>query len=299
MKKVQYYLGRVHKLGRLNDDLLTEAIREPKIHTAYDYAWTFTGTIVKQSKDGSIKYIYSELCKFEPSGTITVIDEEQHSKNEITEPNLVMASSPFIYIPHCSGIAYQHIWNKIEKKAFIKNFSNIVKISNDNFFVDCDIEPITDLVKFYHKLASIKDITEIKAKVTPPNPLFGRAWKDLKEYLSRRAVSELNLREKGRDDKPLSSKIAEYIKILIEKKTHEKYEPDEPIDLTDAAVLMAADGYGTGKVVGKVDGSIVTVNTSESQLNFVTEANISPDHLYEEAHLNFERINIQRDLGHQ
>ena len=135
-------------------------------------------------------YVFGKLSKYSPQGSVKVLDEKEKAETRVIEPNLIEASSPFLYIPQFSGLAYLHVWNQIEREIFAKRFSRIIEESFDNFFVDCKIEPITDLRKFIEKLTSIETFTEISAKIHPPNPLFGRAWKDLREYLEKRQASE-------------------------------------------------------------------------------------------------------------
>lgn len=44
-------------------------------------------------------------------------------QGEILEENLVIATSPFIYLVDFSGLAYLHVWNQIERDTFIKGSS--------------------------------------------------------------------------------------------------------------------------------------------------------------------------------
>ncbi len=69
--------------------------------------------------------------------------------------------------------------------------------------------------------------------------------------------------------------------------------------ITDAAVLMAADGYGTGKVVGKEQQSTIIIRTSETHRSFLLTTTPAPDELFEEAHKHLKKISKDRDMGHK
>lgn len=296
-RRRRYYLGRVHKIGQLNDEGLIKALTHPHIVHARDYAWMFTDAHVEHM-NGRVIFAFAQLTKYHPDGEVPVIDEEHRVRDKRPEPNLLIASSPFVYIPEFSGIAFQHVWNLIERKAFVHRFTDIVRESHDNFFVDCKIEPITDLRTFATRLAAIESFLEIHAKVHPPNPLFGRAWADLKDYLTRRSTTELNLKEKGEGKSPLRTKIVEHIRAMLDQSEPHPYNSDEPVDVTDAAILMAADGYGSGKVIGKEKGSTVIIRTSETQKSFLFEAEPKPAALFQEAHNHFSRVSNERDMEH-
>jgi len=294
----RYYLGRVHKVGQLDDDLLIQAMEQPRVVHSREYAWTFTDAEV-HSDGGRVVFAFAQLCKYNPSGVVRVIDEEQRVQGERLEPNLLVAASPFVYIPEFSGIAFQHVWNQIERQTFTKRFADVVRQSHDNFFLDCEIEPISDLRTFAAKLASIDAFLEIHAKVHPPNPLFGPAWANLKDYLARRAATELSLTEKGDEATPLRTNVAIHVQAILDQDMEGPYAPDNPVDVTDAAILMAADGYGSGKVVGREHDSTITVRTSETQKSFLFDAEPGGTELFEEACKHFSRVSSERRMTHE
>jgi hypothetical protein len=168
----------------------------------------------------------------------------------VMEPNLIEASSPFIYIPEFSGIAYLHVWNQIDREVFASRFSRIIEESFGSFFVECKIEPITNLEKFLEKLRTIENFMEISAKVNPPNPLFGEAWRSLREYIDRRQLGELRLKEQAGKTGAILTDLPNHINGILSQSESNPYKPEKPIDITDAGILMAADGYGDGKIVG-------------------------------------------------
>jgi hypothetical protein len=295
----RYYLSRIIKLGQLNQDNLIRAMMKPASIVTGKYAWTLTDVRVFE-RNKKIMYVFGKLSKYNPEGSVRVVNEREKAETSVVEPNLIEASSPFIYIPEFSGLAYLHVWNRIERETFAKRFSRIIEESFENFFVECKIEPITDLRKFIEKLASIDTFTEISAKVHPPNPLFGRAWQNLREYLEKRQASELSLKEVGDEKKPLNSHLETHVRGLVDQTDKERYFPSEPVDITDAAILMAVDGYGDGRIVGREreTRSTVILKVSEKHVSFLFEADPSPDQLFEEAHKQFRKISNERIMDH-
>ena len=66
----------------------------------------------------------------------------------------------------------------------------------------------------------------------------------------------------------------------------------------DAALLMAADGYGRGKVVGIEQGRTVTIRTSENQKSFLHPKDPVPEELFNVAHEEFTKLSDDRQLDH-
>lgn len=294
MQQGRYYLGRVIKLGMLTQDTLMNAIVKAPTITIGKFNWTITDVIDK--RDEELPYIFGKLSKFESAGYVTVVDERAKSQvDELTE-NLLIASAPFVYLPSYSGIAYLHVWNQIQEELFPRRFKAIIEAAYDSFFVECIIEPVSDFRAFAAKLREIDTFKEISAKVHPPNPLFGRLWKSLHEYVKQRQASEFSVRERSLDNKGLNSDIVTLVVGIVESPS---YEPPFTPDVTDSALLMAADGYGTGKVVGERAGTVVVLRTSETKKSFLSSKEPAPLDLAQEASRFFGQISLDKDLRHE
>ena len=76
-----------------------------------------------------------------------------------------------------------------------------------------------------------------------------------------------------------------------------KYEPD-PLPIGDAAVLMAADGYGSGYVKGMQGGEFKTIKTSETTKNFDFAKLPDPMQLYKKARIILQKIQDDRHMQH-
>lgn len=289
----RYYMSRVVKLGNLDQKKLMDAIANAPVVELGKFEWTITDVV--DERNGNLPFLYGNLAKYFKEGSVTVVDEPAKQQLKANAPNLLEASSPFVYLPQTSGLAYLHVWNGIQSNVFPRRFESIIEAAFDRFFVDCTVEPITDYRAFLDRLRGLSRISELSAKVHPPNPLFGRLWGSLDDYLRERRASEVNVREKSESEKGIATKLLTLITKLLE---NPKFEPDTPPSITDAAMLMAADGYGEGKAVGVEKGSAVVVKTSESHKSFVFEPNPSPEALALVATKHFAAVTTERDMSH-
>lgn len=292
-RRGRYYMSRVIKLGELNQQKLIEAIIEAPIVPIGQFEWTITDVV--DQRDYGVPFIYGNLVKYSKEGTVKIIDEQSKHQLQAIAPNLLEASAPFVYLPDFSGLAFLHVWNGIQEDVFPRRFKAIIEAAYDNFFVDCTVEPVADYRAFLSKLQSLDRITELSAKVHPPNPLFGRLWEDLNKYVKRRHADEVLVKETSDRPNGLTSMLTELIQNILE---NPEYEPSVSPDITDAAMLMAADGYGSGKAVGTEDGYEVVVRTSESQKSFLFDKEPEPESLAEITSEHFRRVSTERDMKH-
>ena len=294
MRLGRYYLGRIVKFGRLTNEMIVRAILNPSIIRSAKYEWTITDAL--DGRDESPSFVYGELSKFLPLGDVTVVDTAEKAKVERPTENLHVASAPFVYLPEFSGIAYLHVWNEIQEEIFPRRFKAIIENTYDNFFVRCDIEAISDYLSFVAKISRFERFIQISAKVYPPNPLFGNLWRSLEEYLRKRNLEELSVKESAAEEgEGIRTELISLMKTL---ENNESPSLEHPPSLTDAALLMAADGYGSGKVVGVENGAVVVVRTIETKKSFLFDKRPSPKALAQRAWEEFDAINKKRGMRH-
>jgi len=293
MRRGRYYLARVIKLGQLNQEKLLDAIAQAPIVVLGQFEWTITDVVDRRYSN--TPYIFGNLAKYSRDGEVTIVNEPAKQQRQARAPYLLEASAPFVYLPEFSGLAFLHVWNGIQEDIFPRRFKSIIESAYDNFFVGCTVEPVADYRAFLEKLQSLDIITELSAKVHPPNPLFGRLWGGLDKYVRRRQADEVSVRETTNKPKGLSTQLIELIEHILENPS---YEPVDEPDITDAALLMAADGYGSGKAVGTEDGHDVVIRTSESQKSFLFDKKPDPEMLAALARGHFERVSSERDMRH-
>lgn len=295
-KKGTYYAGRVLKLGALDQKMLMAALRNPASILRRGNAWTFID--INEYNQSGHHYIFGRLSKYAPDGEVGVVDEPTRSEKKQIEPNLLVASSPFVYIPDHSGIAFLHVSSNIEVPTFIRRFSEVIEETHQGFFVDCDIELVSDLKTFAAKLASLEGIFKIDARVSPPNPLFSPLWKPLEQYLRHRNTDRMTIVEDAPGSEALHTDLPNIVEAAAQQTESEPFTPDEPLAIGDAAILMAADGYGSGTIRGKRDGEVVVIKTSETALNFTFDKIPDPFDLYLKALAIFIKIQEQRHMEH-
>lgn len=268
-------------------------INSPTI-TIGKFRWTITDTIDR--RDADLPYVYGCLSKFDDEGHLTVVDTESKSQVDAVAENLLAASAPFVYLPKYSGIAYLHVWNGIEQDVFPRRFKRLVEGAYQNFFVDCMIEPITDYRTFVSKMSAIEVFHDIQATVHPPNPLFGRLWGSLNKYIKRRNADEIRVRETAEESPGIKTELPTLMGGLLQDS---QFEPEIVPDITDAALLMAADGYGRGQVRGsKEDHEEVLIRTSDTHKNFLHDKDPDPDALAAHAARHLQDVSRERDMKH-
>lgn len=292
MKRGRYYLGRVVKINLDQERLMNAIVSAPTI-TLGKFDWTITD--IEDNRREDFPYVFGKLSKYAKDGHAKVIDEVGKLQINTDVPNLLEASSPFVYLPECSGIAFLHVWNGIQEDVFPRRFKSVIEAAFDGFMVACDVEPISDYRAFTSRLKKLSKFTEFSATVYPPNPLFGRLWGSLNEYIASRNASEVAVKEQSTKPAGLNSKIIELMDRIM---SSPDYEPNDTPAIGDAAILMAADGYGRGKVVGIESGDEVVIKTSDTQKSFLHDKEPEPSELAVKAKYQLDKVSDERDMKH-
>lgn len=294
-RKGRYFIGRIHKGGVLTSANVLEAIRNPTVVVKGKYSWTITQC--QEGMVGESSYIAGALIKYEDHGEVAVIDDSVKIEKTMGAPGLIAAKSPFVFFDNFSGFAYLHVWNAIEEDTFRHRMSELITAKYDNFFVECEIDPISDIRGFSAKVGELKRIVQVGAKVHPPNPLFGACWANLKDYLFERGTQTLQVNEEGdKDKKGLKTRVSE---AVVKIDSGEPLDEIAPLSLIDAALLMATDGYGKGKVVGvDADNHEIVIHTSETQRSFLFCKDPDLQQFAEEAYHQLALISKERRMSH-
>jgi hypothetical protein len=298
MREAVFYIGRVVKTGFSQEEFI-EKLFDPSPYDDRKNVWNIVNMLGYENNGR--KYYFGKLNKANPDATVSVMTEDYKQEIEKEEPNMIIASSEFIYIPDYSGIAFHSIPNHIESKKFISVFCAIIEKSLKNFFVECKINLINDIESFYKKLNDFEMISKMKAVVNPPNPLFGKLWESLKTYLEERNATELRIQEWNKDG-ILKTQIKELIQLILKgnKEEIEKYIQTHPLLSTlDLSILMSLDGYGTGRIDGKAKGQHVFIKTHEQAIHFsMIKEQLTEISVYEKTEEIFLRISNERYMEH-
>jgi len=296
-KQYRYYLGRITKGGALNTKDLIKAIMEPKIISKNLYNYTFTKMYYNEENN----YIYGNLVKYSHESEVETILPEQHKESSVYVADKKESSSPFIIVLDHMGIVYPHIWNNLLKEQFERYFCELITEKYDNMLVSCDIEPIVDLRTFIDRISNFSRIERISATVVPPNPLFGPAWKELKEYMENRDSGEISITEKSKNYDGLKTKIKKLMGYFLENDVKEdniEFFNKQHYDISDAAILMAADGYGRATIEGYDGNEKMIIKTKDNQKSFLYDRDPDKEEFYQFVLEEFLSINDERYLGH-
>ncbi len=298
-KQYRYYLGRITKGGSLTSNDLIEAIMKPVIIRKKEYSYTFTNMYYDQKNN----YLFGKLVKFMPIGEVETIEPNEHKESTMLIQHKKESSSPFVVVLDYMGIAYPHIWNTLQKEQFEKYFCELICEKYDNLLVSCKIEPIVDLRTFIERVSTIDIVQRISANVVPPNPLFGPAWKELKDYMEKRESGELSISEKSKSTNGLRTKLVSFMKSILEMKNASDEEKiklleNEKYDISDAATLMAADGYGRAKIEGLSNNEQIVIKTKDNQKSFLFDKDPDREELFNFVKEELVTINSERYLEH-
>lgn len=296
-RKGRYLLSRVVKINLTQNDLM-DAICNPAIITVRNHNWTIID-IVDERYNEKLPFVYGKLVKY-ADGELDVVDEYEHKQSQSITSNLVKAFSPFVYLPEFSGICFLYVYNDIQDEVFPRRFKSIIEDSRNlkfgDLLVECDVDAITDYSAFRKKIAFLKTVVEIEVTVSPPNPLFGWLWKPLKDFLEERRTTKLKINEEGEKIGGLNTDLPEIIKHLENGNVS---KPNIKIALPDAAILMAADGYGQGKIIGENENrELIEIKTKDTQKSFLFVKDPKPYELALKARCEFLKIKEERWMEH-
>jgi hypothetical protein len=293
MAKGTFYVGRVIKTGvDYDQNKLIEAIlRAPAIKTK-KYKWGFVET--GKSKIARQTFIYGQLAQYESDGQIDVIEESTRSRKKSQAKNQVRSTSKFVYFPEHSGIVFLNVWNSIPVNVFIARFSELIDSFFGNMFVNTEIELITDYKKFSTKIKELDAVTEISANVHLPNPLFGDLWGELDKELRSRNSECLEVTEKAKAGGSMKTNLVELVSSIVEFRKVKKID----ISISEAAVLMAADGYGKGTVHGVKDLQPVIVKTDKMELTISMDKDLESDEIAAVALDMLNKVKLERNMKH-
>ena len=104
--------------------------------------------------------------------------------------------------------------------------------------------------------------------------------------------------EDAPEAEPLNTQLPEYVQKASEQTVDNEYTPLEELPIGDAAILMAADGYGNGTIKGKQGNETIIIKTSETRKHFRFNKDPDPYELYIKAFAIFEKIKTERHLRH-
>lgn len=288
-----FYVGRVVKTGiSYGQEKLIEGLLKASPLKKMKFKWAFVD--VAMSQVNNRKFISGQLAQYFDIGEIETVEESTRSKKKSIAKNQIRSSARFIYFPEHSGIIYLNVWGKIPSELFRTRFCEIIDNHFEKMFIKTEIEPITDYKKFSTKIKELDEIKEISATVHLPNPLFGELWEDLDDELRSRNSEKLAIVEKAKPGLGIKTSLVNFVESILDKTIEKKEKPT----MSEAAVLMAADGYGKGKVIGLKKGVVAIIKTHLMELTFTANKEIEERELAKLGLEELDRVVRERNMKH-
>jgi len=287
-----FYFARINKFGSTTTEEVLDAIRSPIAIEDGKFKWSIID--IEYNSVTNAHYIYGKLAKYWMETDVKTVNEAVKQTENKNEPNLIQTESTFIILPDHAGIAFSAGTSGITKEAFLDIFPRLINfvIQKNEVFKGIEIEPISDTRTFHSKILEFSSIQEIKAKVRPSNPQFSPLYEDLQKYLKERNSANISIEESSDPTNGLLSKLQESIKKVIGKLKL------SPIPITDAAVIMAADGYGRAEVTGINNEQPLTITTYSTIVSLRAALSILPAQLFLIIDRRFRLIKKQRNIEH-
>ncbi len=295
-RSARFFLSRVVKLGNLDAEGVAKALRESVSIESRDFAWTIVNTVEGEITYRSVRhpYLAGYLAKYEPEAVVEVIDPPTHKVRIQPEPNMQRGRSLFVYFPSHAIFGHHHVWNEIRAQDFRARCAELIEAYHGGFFVECELYPVADYARFVHRLATLDEVVELQASVTPPNPLFSVFWADLKRYVLDRRLKRMQIREAARSGSSVPTTAPEIARKIEAGTVNEQ----TPAPIGDAAILMAADGYGSAEVTGRADGQLTVVKTKDNAVQLKLDADVTAQELAGAVVRQVVALNRARKLKH-
>jgi len=287
-----FYLARINKFGRTSTEEVLDAIRSPVVIKDGKFKWSIID--IEYNSVTNAHYIYGKMAKYWMETDVKTVNEAAKQTENKNESNLIQTESTFIILPEHAGIAFSAGSSGISKELFFEIFPKLINsvIQQNEVFKGIEIEPISDTRTFHNKILEFTSIQELKAKVRPSNPQYSPLYEDLQKYLKERNSSNISIEESGDSGQGLLSKLQESIKKVLGKRKL------SPIPIADAAVIMAADGYGKAEVTGINNEQPLTITTYSTIVSLRLSLSILPANFFITIDRRFKLIKNQRNIEH-
>lgn len=239
-----FLFGRLNVLGKWDNkrSFLHQALSSGEIEKQRKFKYGIFN-VEDLSLDGEI-FASGQLVKYKPLLEGEIVDETKKQVVEGGLPDGVVAKSDF-FLHYASGIiAYRPITNRLSEKQFRGMFSRLIEAGHYNFFISAEIRLIEEEYGIIEAVKKFDVIRRISIELHPTNPSNRDLYRCIDERLKK-------LR-------------AESMRQIVEAKEGGLNKDALSEDEVYKGIVMAADGYGRGRVQGILDGASVTISTGQS-----------------------------------
>ena len=241
-----YYFGRLNLMGAWEDkqEFLYKALKSGAVESKRGFKYGIFD-VQEISLQGQ-KFAHGRLVKYKPVLEGEVVDEQKGKVVEGGLPHGVVAKSDFFLHYHSEVIAYRPIANRLSSAQFREMFARLIETAHHNFFISASLEVIEEEFGIIEAVRRFQVVQRIVVEVHPTNPSNRKTYQRIDERLKRLK--------------------AQRMKQSIEGGEHGLNKDALEEDDIYAGLVMAADGYGRGRVQGILDGAKVTISTGQSPI---------------------------------
>jgi hypothetical protein len=250
-KTVKYVMGRLNLIASYKNkfEYINNSIRKNVIINSLSKRYNYGIFQVENKIIDNEQFIIGTLTKFRPFEEEEKVNLEKGKIYVNEDKNNVVAKSNFMLHVKSGLIAFRPVGNNISENAFRNVFAEIIEKANNDFFVNVDIQIISEEIDVFYSLKNFEKINSVSIHLHPSNPTNREIWKDLDEELKLSQVDTYHTSYKS--DRGIV--VSENSKIFSE-------------------ITMAADGYGNARIEGEKEGKKVIASTDRIPVKFdVTE----------------------------
>jgi hypothetical protein len=273
-----YVFGRLNLIAEYADyeakyRILSSALRNNRSLPFHDSEWSFAN-VSDIDNDGS-PVLHGFVVK---SGSLRAsqIDKDSHTLHPIDIEDLAQATSRF-FLDVKSGLIAFHPSSKIKVDVFTSRFKSLV--AHNEFMVNAEISMIQERFEVLARMADFDVISRVSITLHPSNPKRDKIWHDLDKGIQDLNIATLRYIADGKADDGGLNKPA-----LLN-------DPDIKAKLT-----MAEDGYGKGKVDGKIAGKPASITTGRKPITAQAgEGDGQPKSIFELLRDAFKKLDGRTD----
>lgn len=247
VRNVRYFFGRFNLAATYDNkrDYVLQGLRGGTIIQGRGSGWGFFE--IEETLVENEQWVYGYLVKYKPEGEEEIVVRETQQIEDEAVINRVMDKSRFFMHLSSGIIAYRPISNQISRQQFTERFVEIFRENHDNFFLNVDIQSITEDLSLLELLRKFSRIQEVLISLHPSNPSNRDVWQRTDERI--KALNAATYQEKIEAD-PKSSGL----NVVND-------------DETTGKITMAVDGYGKAEVRGTLDGETKVVSSDDNPIS--------------------------------
>ena len=193
-------------------------------------------------------YIKGYLIKYDPYGKGEILDESTAMLRSGGTVNSIIAKSLFLINTSDMIIAFEEINNQISRTMFVRMFSEIFRINNENQIFEFSVSSISEKYSFIERVSNLKNINRISITLVPSNPSNADLWRRYDESLKTNRITKYREIQESND---LGG-------IIVNEDTKAK-------------MAMSEDGYGVTIATGTDDRNNPTIITTKSRNQEITQ----------------------------